>query len=50
MLHPSIDGLLSERWSFMLSINLNHMLMVGVSVAKGALGKDGDVGEDIEEC
>ena len=25
------------------------MLVVGVSVSQGALGKDGDIGEDVEE-
>ena len=29
--------------------HLDHMLVVGVPVAQGALGQDGDVGEDVEE-
>ena len=32
-----------------LSRHLDHMLVVGVPVAQGALGQDGDVGEDVEE-
>ena len=29
--------------------HLDHMLVVGVPVAQGALGQDGDVGEDVEQ-
>ena len=32
-----------------LSRHLDHMLVVGVPVAQGALGQDGDVGEDVEQ-
>ena len=34
----------------MLSFYLNHMLMVGVSIAQWALGEDGDISKDVEEC
>ena len=35
--------------TYCILANLNHMLMVGVPIAKGTLGEDGDVGENVEK-